>query len=278
MIRLMPLLASLLATTWASLAAAQDLAVSDMPEIDDIVQIDMLPGWQNHGGDQIAALRVVLAPGWKTYWRVAGETGIPPQFNWSGSVNVASVQYLWPRPDVFTADGVQVIGFKNELILPIQITPHDPTQAISASAALNIGICKDVCVPISADINLDAVTGSAGEQFLIELALADRPQAFGVDAESSVACDLTPIEDGYQIKAAFSSPNVGKGTGLVVFETALDNIWVAPTTSQRQGDVILAETSLISFDGAAFNLAPDDLRVTIIWPDHALDILGCPPS
>ncbi|HZD25518.1 MAG TPA: protein-disulfide reductase DsbD domain-containing protein, partial [Alphaproteobacteria bacterium] len=32
-----------------------------------------------------------LAPGWKTYWRNPGESGAPPQFDWSGSGNLADV-------------------------------------------------------------------------------------------------------------------------------------------------------------------------------------------
>jgi DsbC/DsbD-like thiol-disulfide interchange protein len=32
-----------------------------------------------------AGILVELEPDWKTYWRVPGDSGIPPQFDWAGS-------------------------------------------------------------------------------------------------------------------------------------------------------------------------------------------------
>ena len=38
----------------------------------------------------LAGVEITLADGWKTYWRMPGDAGVPPNFDWAGSTNVAS--------------------------------------------------------------------------------------------------------------------------------------------------------------------------------------------
>ena len=45
----------------------------------------ILPGWERPDGTRIIGVELTLAPGWKTYWRAPGDSGIPPRFDWSGS-------------------------------------------------------------------------------------------------------------------------------------------------------------------------------------------------
>src|SRR5208282_2413725 len=45
-----------------------------------------------------AGVEIQLDPGWKTYWRAPGDSGVPPTLDFSGSENVKSVTVLWPAP------------------------------------------------------------------------------------------------------------------------------------------------------------------------------------
>src|SRR5882724_3543347 len=45
-----------------------------------------------------AAIEIALEPGFKTYWRMPGDSGVPPLFDWSGSRNLASIAPAWPVP------------------------------------------------------------------------------------------------------------------------------------------------------------------------------------
>src|SRR4051812_49890554 len=38
-----------------------------------------------------AGVEIRLAPGWKTYWRYPGDSGLPPRFDFSQSRNVKSI-------------------------------------------------------------------------------------------------------------------------------------------------------------------------------------------
>ena len=72
--------------------------------------VDIIPGWRQDDGAHMAALRIKLDEGWKTYWRAPGEAGIPPSIDWSGSVNLGDVGFHWPVPEVIVSNGVTTLG------------------------------------------------------------------------------------------------------------------------------------------------------------------------
>ena len=98
-------------------------------QVEDIVTAELLPGWREDGR-HIAAIRLTLAPGWKTYWRAPGDAGIPPVFDWSASGNVRAVAVQYPVPKVFDQGGVRSVGYADSVTFPVFITPQEPGGAI----------------------------------------------------------------------------------------------------------------------------------------------------
>ncbi|HWL73674.1 MAG TPA: protein-disulfide reductase DsbD domain-containing protein, partial [Burkholderiaceae bacterium] len=45
-----------------------------------------------------AGVEIKMQPGWKTYWRYPGDSGVPPAFDFAASDNVKSATVLWPAP------------------------------------------------------------------------------------------------------------------------------------------------------------------------------------
>src|SRR5262245_10040225 len=45
-----------------------------------------------------AGIEIKLLPGWKTYWRYPGDSGVPPAFDFSASQNLKSATVLFPAP------------------------------------------------------------------------------------------------------------------------------------------------------------------------------------
>jgi len=109
-----------------------------------------------------AALHMTLDPGWKTYWRVPGDSGLAPMFDWSGSKNVQSIELLWPTPKAFDELGERFYGYKGDVLWPLRITAQDPDQAIDLSLKLDFGVCSDVCIPTSIRSSLSIPSGEAG--------------------------------------------------------------------------------------------------------------------
>jgi DsbC/DsbD-like thiol-disulfide interchange protein len=113
-------------------------------------------------GHYLGGLEIGLDDGWKTYWRMPGDGGVPPSFDWSGSVNVGAIKVLYPAPvRLPEANGVS-IGYKKSVLLPIEVTPQDPAKPVALKLALEFGVCRDICIPATAALELTIPVGSKG--------------------------------------------------------------------------------------------------------------------
>lgn len=102
-----------------------------------------------------AGLAITLEDGWKTYWRMPGESGVPPQFDWSGSTNLMSVTIGWPAPRRFSDAAGETIGYKDKVVFPLRIEPRDRSKPVRLELMLFYAVCKDICIPAEAKLALD---------------------------------------------------------------------------------------------------------------------------
>jgi DsbC/DsbD-like thiol-disulfide interchange protein len=241
----------------------------------EMVQARILPGWTAEDGSHLAALHLTLAPGWKTYWRAPGDAGIPPSMDLQGSYNLASVTPIWPTPEIFEQNGMQTVGYDEQLVLPLRIVPQTPGQPARITAQMQIGVCSTICVPVDLDFALDLPRdGSAPDQAMIRAALADQPISAARASVAGVNCQLSPIRDGLGLTVQIEMPSAG-GTETVLIETDDPLVWVAETASTRQGGTLTATTELVHVSGQAFALDRSGLRMTVLGRNHAVDIKGC---
>lgn len=237
---------------------------------------ELLPGWRTDLGTRMAAFRIELAPGWKTYWRAPGDTGIPPQFDWSGSTNVASVRIHWPRPMVFDINGMQQIGYHDRLVLPLEVTPRDPALPVRLAAHIALGVCQDICVPASLVLSAD-LDGPDAPDKAISAALKARPDSAAEAGLVSISCAVAPIDDGLSVNAQIGLPDQG-GPETVIFETADASVWVAPSVSSRAGGLLTARSDMVAASGAPFALDRSGMTVTVLGRNGAVEIHGCPAA
>ena len=169
--------------TLASLCLALTMALpASAQSYDRVVQAEVLPGWRMEDGHHMAAIRITLNPGWKTYWRAPGDAGIPPRFDWRGSGNLRNVDITWPTPEVFDQNGMRSIGYAQEVILPLRITPKRAGKPVKFKAHLNIGVCRDICVPQDIKVTASLPPDVTKRDPRIAAAMAERP----LDRKSTV--------------------------------------------------------------------------------------------
>jgi DsbC/DsbD-like thiol-disulfide interchange protein len=239
----------------------------------DVVAAEFLTGWQTKNGTRMAAIHLVLAPGWKTYWRSPGDAGIPPLFDWSQSENLASVRFHWPRPHVFSLNGMMSIGYKDELVLPLELTAIDPSKPILLRASIELGVCLDICMPASLSLQSEVGSESASDP-AISAALAARPASPDEAGMRSISCTVEPISDGLRITARLALPPTG-GAETVVFEPAVA-AWVSQSTVTRSGHDLVAVADLVPDNSTGFMLDRSRMTVTVLGRDRAVEISGCP--
>ncbi|WP_371170370.1 protein-disulfide reductase DsbD domain-containing protein [Aliiroseovarius sp. 2305UL8-7] len=273
---------------WTSTLAAAFLAVTVFcapasaqsglpPAIEDIVDIEVLPGWRGSDGQHMAALRIRLADGWKTYWRAPGQSGIPPSLNWSGSDNLKGVKFHWPVPDVFDVGGMQTIGYEQELVLPMTLVPKSSGKPIALSGKVNLGVCKDVCIPADVSISVALPAQGAGSKAPIKRALRQRPDTAKEAGLRGAVCDVEPISDGLRVTVKIDMPKLGPNE-VVVVETADPSVWVSQVSTAREGRALTSVTELVPSSGKPFLLNRSDLRLTVLAAGRGVDIRGCTGS
>ncbi len=132
------------------------------------------------GGARIfrAGLAFSIDPGWKTYWRYPGDSGVPPRFDFAGSRNVSEVEVLWPAPDIFDdGAGGRVIGYSGQIVLPLHIAPSEPNQPVRLQLDLDYAVCEKLCIPVRANLQLDLGTAQTSADDAITAAEAKVPRS-----------------------------------------------------------------------------------------------------
>lgn len=266
-----------LATCLALAPALTSPALAEEWRQSDVVQGDFRPGWQTTSGTHMAALHLQLAPSWKTYWRAPGDAGIPPQFDWTGSENVASVRFHWPAPDVFRTNGMQTVGYHDELVLPFEVTAKDPRKPVRLVASVDLGVCKDICVPTTLLLGT-ALTVPGQADTTINAALRARPATGAEAGLTRIACVVEPIGDGMRITAQMDLPQQGRQE-VVVFESGIPDVWVSESQVTRDGGRLTAVADMVPPSGRPFALNRSAVVVTVIGGDgRAVEVRGCPAS
>jgi DsbC/DsbD-like thiol-disulfide interchange protein len=154
------LLASSLALTVSLALAGASLAASpgESPWVKETYSKVRLVSGSVAGlsGDQmIAGVQIRLDPGWKTYWRMPGDSGVPPSFDWSGSKNLKSAEVLYPAPHRFTDASGTAIGYEDEVVFPVIVTPERAGEPVELKLSIDYGLCKTLCIPNQADLSIE---------------------------------------------------------------------------------------------------------------------------
>ncbi|MFD0988382.1 protein-disulfide reductase DsbD domain-containing protein [Methyloligella solikamskensis] len=101
-----------------------------------------------------AGIEIRMEPGWKTYWKSPGDTGVPPYFDWSGSENLKSAEILYPAPKNLPDAGGQAYGYKGEVVFPVKVTPEREGESVTLKLTMDFGLCKDICIPNHAELSI----------------------------------------------------------------------------------------------------------------------------
>lgn len=190
---------------------------------------------QTAGHERIfrAGVELTIDPGWKTYWRYPGDSGVPPRFDFAGSDNVADVTVLWPAPQLF-ADGAggHSIGYSGELVLPLHITPREQDKPVRLHLDLDYAVCERICIPARATLQLD-MTGAntaSDDKISASEARAPRRAALGDKDRFAIHGVAQKIESGRKI--VLVDVGAPAGAPLVLLAEGPNSDWALPIPTE----------------------------------------------
>ena len=139
----------------------------------------------------LAGVQLRMNSGWKTYWKNPGDSGVPPSFDWSGSKNLKHAELLYPAPHRFADANGMAIGYDDEVVFPVKLTPEREGEPIELKLAFAYGLCKDLCIPNDVSLGLAlAADAGKGDALLLETFLTRVPKS----AKSGVLPEVSGVE------------------------------------------------------------------------------------
>ena len=217
-----------------------------------------------------AGIEMRLAPGWKTYWRYPGDSGIPPRFDFTKSHNVKSVTVRWPAPQRLADEAGTSIGYKHDVTFPLDVVPDDGAKPVTLALAIDYGVCEKICVPVDAKAEL-TITGQATEHDGKIMA-----------SDARVPKPATPRQDGplgvRAVKRESSRVSVDiaypAGTPVDLFAEGPTPDWALPVPSPVAGAPQGQQRFAFELDGLPPNTRPGGatLLLTAVAGEQAIEV------
>jgi DsbC/DsbD-like thiol-disulfide interchange protein len=170
--------ASIFVSSLAIEARAQD---SSPWQRDGHSAVRLLAGSRS-GSVLLGGIGFQLQPGWKTYWRTPGDSGVPPRFDFSKSDNVEAVTVLWPAPTKFDdGAGGNSLGYHDQIVLPLRIVAKNTDKPVTLRAEVNYAVCEKLCIPVeaSAELAFNSVASTEDSALFAALDTVPKPANVG---------------------------------------------------------------------------------------------------
>jgi DsbC/DsbD-like thiol-disulfide interchange protein len=110
-----------------------------------------------------AALQIEPKPGWVTYWREPGDSGIPPQITLAADSGTTLEKISYPVPKPITIGPIQEIGYDEPVTLPLDLKVAGDAKPAKLDLTAFIGLCKDICIPFQASFSLPLSAAAQSE-------------------------------------------------------------------------------------------------------------------
>ncbi len=141
----------------------------------------------------LAGISIDLDDGWKTYWRMPGEAGIPPQFDWTASRGINSADVLYPLPQRLHDLSGETVGYERQVIFPLIVRPTPGAAEANLHLDLFFAVCKDVCIPAKAQGTLALGNANSGDAVIIDKWMKRIPVPGTVVRSATAILDATKI-------------------------------------------------------------------------------------
>src|SRR6202048_3101532 len=261
----------LAATVFASSLAIEARAQDASPwQRDGHAAVRLLAGSRS-GAVLMGGIAFALQPGWKTYWRTPGDSGVPPRFDFSKSENVEAVTVLWPAPtQLDDGAGGHSLGYKGQVVLPLRIVAKNADKPVTLRAAINYAVCEKLCIPVEANAELAFASVASTEDSALHAALDTVPKPANVgDPNPLTIRDVK--RDGNSAVVVDVATSDARDVSLFVEGPSPD--WALPVPKLIEGGPPGVKRFSFELDGLPPGASPEGaaLKLTLVGGDRAYE-------
>jgi DsbC/DsbD-like thiol-disulfide interchange protein len=179
---IVPIRAGFAAAVLVLSAGPQAQAQDSSPWQKDAHSAVRLLAGSRSGAVLLGGIAFQLQPGWHTYWRNPGDSGVPPRIDFGKSENIEAVTILWPAPTKF-ADGAggTSLGYQKQVVLPLRIVAKNADKPVTLRADINYAVCEKLCIPVeaSAELAFTSVASTVDSALFAALDAVPKPATIG---------------------------------------------------------------------------------------------------
>jgi DsbC/DsbD-like thiol-disulfide interchange protein len=261
------LAATVLVSSLAVEARAQD---SSPWQRDGHSAVRLLAGSRS-GAVLLGGIAFQLQPGWKTYWRNPGDSGVPPRFDFSKSENIEAVTVLWPAPMKFDdGAGGHSLGYKGQVVLPLRIVPKSADKPVTLRADINYAVCEKLCIPVEASAELSFTSVASTEDSALFAALDTVPKPANVGDPNPLTIRDVKRDGKASVLVDVVSPD-GQAVSLFVEGPTPD--WALPVPTLRESSPPGVKRFAFELEGVPPGVSPEGaaLKLTLVGGDRAYE-------
>jgi DsbC/DsbD-like thiol-disulfide interchange protein len=261
------LAASALAWTLPTEAPAQDAS----PWLNDGHSAVRLLAGSRSGAVLLGGIAFQLQPGWKTYWRTPGDSGVPPRFDFTKSENIEAVTILWPAPTKFPdGAGGNSLGYQKHVVLPLRIVVKNPDKPVTLRAAINYAVCEKLCVPVEANAELAFTSVASTEDSALSAALDTVPKPAQIGDPNPLTIRDVKRDDKLGVVVDVVAPDAGD---VSLFVEGPTPDWSLPVPKLLEHGPAGVKRFAFDLDGLPPGASPDGaaLKLTLVGLEHSYE-------
>jgi len=223
------------------------------------------------GSVLLGGIAFQLQPGWKTYWRTPGDSGVPPRFDFSKSDNVEAVTVLWPAPTKFDdGAGGHSLGYHDAIVLPLRIVAKNPDKPVTLRADVSYAVCEKICIPVQAEAELPFTSVASTEDSALFAALDTVPKPANVGDPNPLTIRDVKREGKTTVLVDVVSPDT---RGLNLFVEGPTPDWGLPVPKLLESSPPGVRRFAFELDGVPPGVSPEGaaLKLTLVGGDRAYE-------
>ena len=167
----------------------------------DLVKVKLLSEYEQVSPNTerlLLGIEFEVEPEWHIYWQNPGDSGTPPEVEWTELKGVAFSPFRWPVPVSFPVGPLVNFGYGERVVFPLEVELADldsSSSSLPIDAEVRYLVCKEDCIPGKSLLNLNLPIGD-GARVSVHQERLSRSFSDSIDLSASPQFQLQARFDG----------------------------------------------------------------------------------